>query len=118
LTSSGIIQRLIPTKILGIVAEALWSDIVIPKTTKEVTLGKAAREASTSARVGISCQCKGPCSTLRCKCYKEGKQCSIHCHRDDHDCGNLSGLAIRTEIALIERPRRKRARADTGGNSV
>jgi hypothetical protein len=50
--------------------------------------------------------------------YKESKQRSIHCHRDDHDCGNLSGLAIRTEIALVDRPRRKRARADTVGNSV
>jgi hypothetical protein len=58
LTCSGIIKRLIPTKELGIVATALWSDINIPKTTKEVTLGLAAREASTSARVGISCQCK------------------------------------------------------------
>jgi hypothetical protein len=115
LTYSGIIKRLIPTKELGVVEQALWSDIVIPDTIKEVTLGLAAREASTSARVGISCQCKGPCSTKRCRCFKEGKQCSVHCHRDDHDCGNLSGLAIRTEIALIERPRpsRKRARADT-----
>jgi hypothetical protein len=26
----------------------------------------------------MSCQCKGPCDTKRCKCYKEGKQCSIH----------------------------------------
>jgi hypothetical protein len=117
LTSSGIIQRLIPTKVLAVVDKALWSDIIIPNTTEEVTLGQAARGASTSARVGVSCQCKGPCSTKRCRCYKEGKQCSVHCHRDEHDCGNLSGLAVRTEIALVERPRRKRARADTVGNS-
>jgi hypothetical protein len=96
----------------------LWADIVILDSTKEVTLGQAARDASTSAWVGISCQCKGPCSTKRCRCYKEDKQCSVHCHRDDHDCGNLLGLAIRTEIALVERPRRKRARADTVGNVV
>ena len=57
LTCSGIIKRLIPTKELGVVAIALWSDINIPKTTKEVTLGLAAREASTSAQVGISYQC-------------------------------------------------------------
>jgi hypothetical protein len=118
LTCSGIIKRLIPTKELGVVATALWSDINIPKTTKEVTLGLAAREASTSARVGISCQCKGPCNTKRCKCYKENKQCSVHCHRDDNECGNLSGLVTRTEIALVDRPRRKRARANTAGNSV
>ncbi|KFX88862.1 hypothetical protein V490_07367 [Pseudogymnoascus sp. VKM F-3557] len=79
LTASGIIQRLIPTKSLGAVEQALWSDIVIPTSTKQVTLALAAREASTSARVGISC------------------------------------LTTRTEIALVERPR-KRTRADTVGN--
>ena len=116
LTASGIIQRLIPTKSLRVVEQALWSDIIIPTSTKQVTLGLAAREASISARVRISCQCKGQCSTKRCRCYKEAKECSIHCHNDDHDCGYLSGLAIRTEIALVERPHRKRARADTVGN--
>ncbi|KFY32501.1 hypothetical protein V493_00138 [Pseudogymnoascus sp. VKM F-4281 (FW-2241)] len=118
LTASGIIQRLIPTKSLRVVEQALWGDIVIPTSTKEVGLGLAAREASTSARVGISCQCKGLCSTKRCRCYKEAKECSVHCHNDDHDCGYLSGLAIRTEIALVERPKRKRARADTVGNTI
>jgi hypothetical protein len=112
LTASGIIQRLIPTKSLGVVEQALWGDIVILTSTKEVSLRVAAREASTSARVGISCQCKGLCSTKRCRCYKEAKECSVHCHNDDHDCGNLSGLTTRTEIALVERPKRKRARVE------
>jgi hypothetical protein len=58
-----VIQRLVPTKGLGVVDKALWSDIIIPQSTKVVTLGLAAREASTSARVGVSCQCKGPCNT-------------------------------------------------------
>lgn len=118
LTYSGIIKRLLPTKGLGVVDKALWSDISIPESIKEITLGFAAREASTSARVGVSCQCKGPCNTRRCRCYKEDKECSVHCHRDEHNCGNLSGLATRTELALAERPRRKRARADTVGNLV
>jgi hypothetical protein len=118
ITYSGVIKRLIPTKELGVVEPALWPDILIPNSTNQVALGTAARDASTSERVGVSCQCKGHCNTKRCRCYKEGKQCSVHCHRDDHDCGNLSGLAIRTEIALVERPRRKRARADTVGNTV
>ena len=118
LTLSGRIQRLIPTKGLGIVDKALWPDIIIPDSMNAVTLALAAREASTSIRIGISCQCKGLCNTKRCRCYKEDKKCSVHCHRDEHECGNLSGLAVRTEIALVDRPRRKRARADTAGNAV
>jgi hypothetical protein len=115
---SGNLKRLIPTKELGIVQDTLWSDINIPESIKEVTLGLAAREASTSTRVGISCQCKGPCNTKRCKCYKEARHCSVYCYRDDNECGNLSGLATCTEVALVDRPRRKRARADTTGNRV
>ena len=106
----------LPIKELDIVDESLWSDIIIPTTTAIVTLVYAAKEASTSIRVGISCQCKGNCNSKRCKCHKEGRQCIIHCHQDDHDCGNLSELTTRIEIALVERPRRKRARADTIGN--
>lgn len=117
LTASGVIKRLIPTKGLSAVNKSLWPDISIPMTTKEVTLTEAARDASTSARVGVSCQCKGECSTKRCRCYKEDKECTVHCHREDHNCGNQSGLAIRAELALVERPKRKRARADTVGNS-
>ena len=73
ITMSGIINRLIPTKGLGVVEQTLWSDIIIPDTIKEVALGFAAREVSTSQRVGISCQCKGLCSTKRCCCFKESK---------------------------------------------
>ncbi|KAF5120254.1 hypothetical protein E5D57_012260 [Metarhizium anisopliae] len=117
LTTSGVIKRLIPTKGLSAVNESLWPDISIPRSTKEVTLTEAARDASTSARVGVSCQCKGECKTKRCRCYKEDKKCTVHCHRDDHNCGNQSELATGTELALVERPKRKRARADTVGNS-
>ncbi len=114
LTCSGIIQP----KGLGAVNEALWSDIIIPDSIKEVTLSLAAREGSISARVGVSCQYKGSCNTKRCRCFKEDKKCSVHCHRDDYDCGNLSNLVIRTEIVLVGRPRRKRARVDIIGNIV
>lgn len=37
---------------------------------------------------------------------------------DENEYGNLSGLAIRTELALVDRPRRKQARADIAGNRV
>ncbi|KAK9444015.1 integrase core domain-containing protein [Metarhizium brunneum] len=56
LTTSGVIKRLIPTKGLSAVNDSLWPDITIPRTTKEVTLTEAARDASTSARVWVSCQ--------------------------------------------------------------
>jgi hypothetical protein len=118
LTLSGLIKRLIPTKELGIVEKALWSDIIIPDSIKEVILGLTAREVSTSAQVGISCQYKGSCNKKRCKCYKESKQYSVHCYRDKNECGNLSGLTTRTEIALADRPWKKRARDDTTGNRV
>jgi hypothetical protein len=108
-TLSGIIKRLIPIEELDIIERVLWPDIVIPDTSTEVTLTLAAKKASTSERVGISCQCKGPCKSKRYKCYKEGKDCNIHCHRDDHDCSNLSSLVIHTEKALVGRPKRKRA---------
>ena len=39
--------------------------------------------------------------------FKEGNKCSVHCHSDDHDCGNFGGLEQRTEIAL--KGKRKRA---------
>ena len=55
LTLSSIIQQLILTKKLGAINKALWLDIVISKSQTKVTLGAIAREASTNARVGISC---------------------------------------------------------------
>ena len=42
ITLSGIIKRLIPTKGIGAIEQALWADIVIFDSTKEVTLGQAA----------------------------------------------------------------------------
>jgi hypothetical protein len=55
ITLLGVIKCLILTKGLGVVEQALWSDIIIPNSTNEVTLRQAAREASISARVGVSC---------------------------------------------------------------
>lgn len=111
LTHSGILKRLIPTKSLVTVDKALWSDIKIPSSTEEVTLREAARDASTSIRIAVSCQCKAACNTRRCRCFREMQKCSVHCHKDEYDCGNLSALTVRTEAALIEPPQRRRTRA-------
>lgn len=117
-TLSRNLKRLILTKELGIVQKALWLDINIPESIKEVILGLAAKEASTSTRVRISCQCKGLCNTKRYKCYKEAKHCSTHCYQDENEYKNLSSLATRTKVALVDKPRRKQARADTTRNKV
>jgi len=29
-------------------------------------------------------------------------RCSVHCHSDEHGCGNLSPLDVRPEIAMVE----------------
>jgi len=62
---------------------------------------------------------------------KSKKKCSVHCHNgdDDHDCGFLASLALRTEKALVSQAKatagsglrsdsRKRARANTAGDPV
>lgn len=67
-----------------------------------ITLHAAAEKQSTSDRVSISCNCKNKCQG-RCRCLKNQVKCSVYCHADDHDCGNLSTLDTRTEIALLPR---------------
>jgi len=37
----------------------------------------------------------------KCRCLKNKVKCSVHCHATD--CHNLSELAIRTEVALVDR---------------
>jgi len=68
-------------------------------------LANAARQASTTTRVCVSCTCKKSCSNRRCRCFKNDLKCSIYCHTKvstDHDCGNLSALAERTQVGLLE----------------
>jgi hypothetical protein len=92
-----------------------------PKT--KLSLKKVAEHASSAERVIISCKCKGQCATKRCRCFKEGKRCSVHCHDSaEHDCGFLASLALRTELAIKDNPSKKRGtkrqRANTAGKAV
>jgi hypothetical protein len=80
---------------------SIWTTLTVHL---QITQHAAAAAKSTSNRVSISCNCKAAC-TGRCRCKKNQVQCSIHCHSDEHDCGNLSPLAICTEIALVARSR-------------
>jgi hypothetical protein len=63
--------------------------------------------------------------TGRCRCKKNQVQCSIYCHADEHDCGNLSPLSTRIEIALVDcslnslgHRGRKRTSTVVGGQST
>ncbi len=67
---------------------------------------------STSERVRISCQCKGDCTSKRCRCYKEGL------HTDDYRCQNLSNLSERTQVGLKDNRTRKRQHGDTIGDAI
>jgi hypothetical protein len=57
----------------------------------QITLHTAAVAESTSNRVTVSCNCKAVC-TGHCRCKKNQVQCSVYCHADEYDCGNLSPL--------------------------
>ena len=106
LSQYGILIGLYPTKALQRASPMLehefpplnMEDIEHQKT---ITLANAARQASTSVRISVSCTCKLRC-TGRCRCIKNNLKCSIYCHTnhtlpEDHDCGNLSTLATRTQ---------------------
>ena len=105
-TKYGILSNWYPTRQLNAVPEELWEEYLEEITQgpdSKITLHTAARENSTADRVTVSCSCKKKC-TARCQCKKNLIGCTIHCHDEGHDCGNLSTLADRTEVGLIDRP--------------
>jgi hypothetical protein len=65
-----------------------------------IFLHAAAAKMSTSTRVGVFCNCKPSKCSGRCRCVKNNVKCSVRCHFSEFDCGNLSSLLHRTEIAL------------------
>jgi len=118
-TEYGVIERLMPTKELEKVPLSLG--VTVNGLSKKIALSRAAQGALTSDRVVISCKCKRECNTKRCCCFKEQQKCSIHCHGgddDNHDCGFLSSLAVRTEKAMSRKRERANTAGDTAGNEV
>ena len=103
----GLLKGLHPTSALAAVSTAIQqsqgNSISINKTGNEITLAHSASQASTSNKVGVSCNCKKGCGTRRCRCYKNDFKYSIYCHNTDYDCKNLKPLAERTEISLMPR---------------
>ena len=103
----GLLKGLHPASALAAVSTAIQKSqgnyISINKAGNEITLAHAASQASTSNKVGVSCNCKKGCGTRRCRCYKNDLKCSMYCHNTDYDCGNLKPFAERTEISLLPR---------------
>lgn len=84
---------------------------------KKITLAYAARQESTSSTVPIACSCKKGSQSTRCQCKKHKQKCSIACHEEGIDCGNLSSLATRTEKGQAKHSG-KRRRANTARKRV
>lgn len=84
---------------------------------KKITLAYAARQESTSTSTPVACSCKKGCKTARCQCKKNRQNCSIACHGEGIDCGNLSSLATRTEKGLVHHADKHR-RANTAGDRI
>ena len=126
-TEWGVVERLFPVKELMRVAKTVADSIEVHGPKKKISLKRVAQEATTSDRVIVSCKCKGICGNKRCRCWKEGKKCSVHCHDStEHDCGFLASLALRTEVAMVDNPEKdlekgrgkKRQRANAAGKAV
>ena len=102
----GVLTNLYPTSQLNWVVNELSFELINKfdkALTKEITLHTAAAKNSTSDRVSISCNCSKDQCMKRCRCVRNNVKCSIYCHDEDRDCGNLGPLVSRTEITLIDR---------------
>ena len=105
------------------VVKTVADQIEIHGPKMKLSLKKVAKYTSSADRVIISCKYKGACATKRCRCFKEGKRCSVHCHDSaKHDYGFLASLALCTKLAMKDNPAKKRGakrlRANTGGKVV
>lgn len=106
-TKFGIIDRFFPTSQLAPVPRSVADAIEIGNIRKEITLSQAANFNSSGERVIISCQCRGNCVSKRCRCFKNGVKCSVHCHREEYNCGWMKPLTERTEHNLIDNDARQ-----------
>lgn len=119
-TKYGVLDRLVPTrelkKVPRLLADSEEMRTLVNGPLKKVSMRKIGEMASTSDRVLISCRCKAECSSRKCRCFKEGKRCSVHCHASaEHNCGFLATVAARTESA---KKRGETTGADTVENCI
>jgi len=80
----------------------------------KITLHVVADLQLHSESVGISCDCKGIC-TGRCWCKLNQRECSVHCHADEHICQKVCPLERHTEMAIISP---QAIRPDAAGDSL
>ena len=106
-TAHGVLNVHYPVAVLNRVPPEACLDAAanIPETELPniITLHAASAKMSTSERISVSCNCKPPRCTGKCRCLKNKVKCSVHCHATEFDCHNLSELAFRTEVALVDR---------------
>jgi hypothetical protein len=122
-TEWGIVGRVLPAIELMRVAKPIADKIEVHGPETELSLIEVAKQASMADQESISCKCAGLCNTKRCKCFKEGRKCSVYCHESaDQNCEILAGLAPQDEPDLEGNPtkkgRTKRQRVNTTGNAV
>ena len=56
---------------------------------REVTLRAAmAVQSAVGGQGMLRCDCKGPCSTNKCSCFKAGRKCTSRCHKQNKTCTN------------------------------
>ena len=85
--------------------------------SSSISLHSVAAKMSASTRVTVSCNCKPPKCSGRCRRAKNNVKCSVHCHSSKFDCGNLSSLLHRTEIALVPVATMESGRGDHASSS-
>jgi hypothetical protein len=115
-TPYGVLDRLFPVKELLPLPISIPLEIPAGRMEK-ITLAHAACQESASTAIPVTCSCKKECKSARCQCKKYKKKCSIACHGEGIDCGNLAPLVNRTEKVLIQHQNKCR-RANTAGLSV
>ena len=105
-TDAGILQRYYHTRDHACLPPALARHIdrSIPSDIyNEVSMRAAARKSSSAHHERVVCRCKGMCSNNRCSCKKNGKKCTIYCHKGTRDCGLLAMGPEFSNYALIPR---------------
>ena len=122
----GMINRKYRASSLNTVPEDIvrrYREEFIHAPIKEITLHAASILDSNIDRITVLCNCKGSCTTKRCRCKKNDKECGQNCHGDNINCGNMAErivdridkpiVYVNTNSEPATTHRRKRAATNT-----